>query len=149
MEEHIAHARIATLLHHHNGDWQKIAELVVGYIVSCAPSGVEDYPKLPPVLSMCVLEALLLEEDCCPIKNGDFGREGDGSDGVGGWFPQYIHCISENESPSHASLLLEAIAYPIQVAALIWNERSYCTDDRIRDVALIELAAFHCIWQTI
>eukprot|EP00986_Skeletonema_menzelii_P010218 scaffold4906_cov51-Skeletonema_menzelii.AAC.1 len=38
LEERIAHGRIASLLHRRMGAFQKAAELVVGYVISAAPS---------------------------------------------------------------------------------------------------------------
>lgn len=142
MEERIAHARIATLLHRQRDDWQKAAELVIGYVVSCTPSiGVEQYPMLPPILSFCVLEALLSSDDHCPANaDGTAGKDAR-------WFQRYIefvfneHNDNDESKSGRAFCLLKAIAYPIHVSALIWKERSFCTDPRIRDVALIELAA--------
>eukprot|EP00804_Cyclotella_cryptica_P017943 CCRYP_001299-RA/>CCRYP_001299-RA protein AED:0.01 eAED:0.01 QI:59/1/1/1/1/1/3/1403/1308 len=160
LEERIAHARMATVLHRRGDDWQKAAELVVGYIVSCAPSlGVEEYPKLPPVLSMCVLEALLSREGYCPLNIGGLVETKTEAEEGGGWFERYILFLQKSHqdredcnSSAHAkraSLLLQALSYPIHVAALTWKERSFCTDDRIRDIALIEIAAYHRLRQSI
>lgn len=149
LEERIAHARIATALYRQRDDWQKAAELVLGYVLSCAPSiGVEDYPKLPPALSLCVLEALLSQSHCAL----DY-QKSNVKDGVEGWFPQYIHLLLSGgdnlESKTEkVALLLETIAYPIHTALSIWKERSFCSDPRIRDLAMIELAAFQRIRQS-
>lgn len=141
LEERIAHARIATLLHRLRDDWQKAAELVVGYVISCAPSvGVEDHPKLSPALSLCVLEALLSSK----------GQRDE--DVVEGWFQKYVDFLLSASNGAtgtdKASRLLSAIALPVHTAALIWKERSFSTDGRIRDIALIELAAFERIQQS-
>ena len=150
LEERIAHARIATVIYRQKDDWQKAAELVVGYVVSCAPSiEVEDHPRLPPALSMCVLESLLSSVSHYRLSTNK--RANDKNENQAheqGWFRRYIHFLFEEHNcdienkVQHAVLLLNALAYPIHVAALIWKERSICTDQRIRDVALIELAAF-------
>ena len=152
LEERIAHARIASVLYRQRDDWQKAAELVLGYVLSCAPSiGVEDYPKLPPALSLCVLEALLSREIHCAL---DYQKSTiQDEDRVEGWFPQYIHflisgCDDLESKSEKVSMLLEAIAYPIHTSVSIWKERSFCSDPRIRDVAMIELAAFQRIRQS-
>ena len=155
LEERIAHARIATALYRQRDDWQKAAELVIGYVVSCAPSiEVEGHPKLPPVLSMCVLESLLSFVSHCHLSTS--GRPNNKNENKArGWFQRYIHflfkdhkCGTENIS-KHAALLLQALAYPVNVSHIIWKERSFCTDQRIRDVALIELAAFQRMRQSL
>lgn len=149
MEGRIAHARIATILTRERDDWQKAAELLIGYVVSSAPSiAVENYPKLPPTLSLCVLEALLSSRSCASIGNG--------SKPIitldEGWFPKYIEYFmsvnNDSKGAHRASQLLNAIAYPICAAALIWKARSLSTDDRIREIALVELAAFQRIQQS-
>ncbi|KAL7541418.1 hypothetical protein ACHAXR_010913 [Thalassiosira sp. AJA248-18] len=148
LEETISHARIATLLHRGRGNLQKAAELVVGYIISSAPSlGAEPYPKLPPVLSFCVLEALLSPEHYVPRKVENLEGE-DQLSAVGqGWFQEYIRHMFNSPSRADETVmhLLKTLAYPVHVAASIWRERSLCADDRVRDVALIELAAYERI----
>ena len=144
MEERICHARIATLMHRRRGNLRGAAELAVGYVVSSAPSiGAEHHPKLPPALSMCVLEALLAPEDYIPWNNA--ANAGDGPAGAaaarGGWFRGCIHGMF----PSRDSILLKALAHPICIAANFWRDRSFCADDRIRDIAVVELAAFERI----
>ena len=142
IEERIAHARIATLLHRSRDDWQKASELVVGYVVSSTPSiGVESYPKLPPVLSLCVLEALLSAEDYIPINvEGNETAKTQPNEETS-WFNQYIRHFAGADVDLQTGLL-KAIAYSIHVVGRIWKERSLCSDDRIRDVALVELAAY-------
>lgn len=136
LEERVAHARIATLLHRRRSNLQMAAELVVGYIISSAPSlGSEHYPKLPPLLSLCVLEALLSPEKYTPtIDNEDPSRQG-------GWFRECIHDMFTSRS----RILLESLAYPVHIAVRLWRERHFCADDRIRDIATVEIAAFERI----
>ena len=145
MEERICHALIATLLYRRRGDWQKAVELVIGYIVSTAPSiCVEQYPKLPPVLSFCVLEALISPDNYIPknvMNDKDMTRAVVAVQHNKSWFRG---CMNELFSSSDVTLL-RALAKPINIAIEIWKERSFCTDDRIRDIATIELAAYERI----
>lgn len=140
LEERIAHGRIASLLHRRMGAFQKAAELVVGYVVSAAPSrGVEHYhPKIPPALSMCVLESLLSPEDHDPAKAKSERNDE--------WFREcidYILSSSGDRMPAEASsLLLKAIAFVTRTAADIWKVRCSSSDKRIRDIALVETAAY-------
>ncbi|KAL9182178.1 hypothetical protein ACHAXT_012830 [Thalassiosira profunda] len=142
LEERIAHARIATTLHHRHGNLQKAAELVVGFIISSAPSLCEKYPTLPPPLSMCVLEALLAPPSYAPDKLFN----GEKSLAAHGWFEQQVRemfATPSTDAPDDlALLLLRAIAYPVHVAASIWAERSRCSEDRIRDMAIVEVRAY-------
>ena len=142
MEERIGHARVATLLQWRRGNVQKVAELVVGYISSSVPSiGAEEYPKLPPVMSLCILEGLLAPAQYVPAnKDHEVGTSAEC-----GWFEECIQHMFTTSSSSDdlVPLLLRTLAYPVHVAASIWRERSLCDDDRVRDIALTELAAYH------
>jgi len=150
MEERISHARIASLSHHRRGNLQKAAELVVGYIVSSAPSlgGAEEYPKLSPALSLCVLEALLALENYVPKNSNDESKKRPPEEDGRGWFQKHMahmfHAGScaEDDDDSPVRTLLGALAHPVHVAASIWRERSLCSDDRVRDAAVVELAAY-------
>ncbi len=149
LEERIAHARIATLLHRRRGNLQMAAELVVGYIMATAPSlGAEHYPKLPPLLSLCVLEALLSPENYIPEHSSggdvDSTRNQNPSALQGGWFRACLHDVFPTRSYSD-SILLKALAYPVRTAARLWRDRQSCADDRIKDIATVELAAFERI----
>ena len=140
LEERISHGRIASLLYRRLGDFQKATELVLGYLISSTPSlGIDHHhPKIPPVLSMCVLESLLSPEAYDPISakpNGE-GEE---------WFCQFIQLILSNtcSSPYESqSLLLKVVAFATHSAAKIWEERCTSSDKRIRDIASIEVAAY-------
>ena len=136
LEERIAHARIGAVLHFRRGELQKASEIVVGYVMSTAPSiEAEDYPKLQPVMSMCVLEALLSPEYYLPTSSDDGG-----SSTEGGWFEEAMTDLF-GEDP----VLLQSLAFAVMASKHIWVERSHCSDARIRDVALIELAAYERI----
>jgi len=141
LEERIAHGRIASLLQRRLGAFQKATELVLGYVISAAPSlGVEHYhPKIPPALSMCVLESLLSPDDYDPVdskseKNDD-------------WFCECIQLILSSSantmSERFSSLLLKAAAFATRTAANIWKERCSSSDKRIRDIASVEVAAYN------
>ena len=149
LEERVAHARIATLLHRRRGNLQMAAELVVGYIMATAPSlGAEHYPKLPPLLSLCVLEALLSPENYIPEHFSgadiDLTRNQNPSALQGVWFRACLHDVFPTRSWSD-SILLKALAYPVHTAARLWRDRQSCADDRIKDIATVELAAFERI----
>ena len=109
---------------------------MVGYVVSSAPSrGAEHYPRLPPVLSTCVLEALLAPENYIPRNAAKFRDERTAM--RGGWFQEFINGMF----PSFDAIVLKALAYPVCIAADMWRDRSFCADDRIRDIAMIEHAS--------
>ncbi|KAL7454882.1 hypothetical protein ACHAWC_006469 [Mediolabrus comicus] len=141
LEERIAYGRIASLLYRRLGDFQKATEIVLGYVISSAPSlGIDHYhPKIPPVLSMCVLESLLSPEAYDPISVKS-NRETEE------WFCQFIQFIFSNTCSSpyeeSQSLSLKVVAFATHSAAKIWEERCTSSDKRIRDIALIEVAAY-------
>ena len=140
LEERIAHGRIASLLQRRVGAFQKATELVLGYVISAVPSlGIEHYhPKIPPALSMCVLESLLSPEDYDPADAKSKRNDE--------WFSESIQFIlssNSNKIPEEcSSLLLKATAFATRAAANIWKERCSSTDKRIRDIALIEVTAY-------
>ena len=143
LAEAISHARIATLLHRCFGNVQKAAELVVGYVISSVPSlGVEQHPKLPPVLSMCILEALLAPIDYIP-KNAEVGETAVDDDNASdsGWFRQCIHGLFGTADTT----LLKALAYPIHISINVLKQRQTAAEHRIREIASVELAAFERI----
>jgi GR25 family glycosyltransferase involved in LPS biosynthesis len=138
LEERIAHGRIASLLRRRLGDFQKAAELVLGYVISAAPSlGVEHYhPKIPPALSICVLESLLSPEDDVKSEINDE------------WFCECIQLIISSDANGCSSLLLKATAFATRTAANIWKERCSSSDKRIRDIASVEVAAYKRLLQS-
>ena len=143
LEERIAHALIASLYHRSRGNVKKAAELVIGYIISSTPSlGSEPYEKLPPVLSMSVIEALLSPEDYIP-KNDDAGDAKTDKEGLtkAGWFRE---CIRDMFGAADKTLL-RALAYPIHITVKTLKERSMSTNEQIRDLALVDLAAYERI----
>jgi hypothetical protein len=120
------------------GDFQKAAELVLGYVISAAPSlGVEHYhPKIPPALSICVLESLLSPEDDVKSEINDE------------WFCECIQLIISSDANGCSSLLLKATAFATRTAANIWKERCSSSDKRIRDIASVEVAAYKRLLQS-
>merc|ERR1711957_835385 len=57
------HARLVSFLHRQRCDIQTAANLVLNYILSSCPSPtIEDYPRQPPAMSLCVLEAILASD---------------------------------------------------------------------------------------
>ena len=143
LEERVAHALIASLYHRSRGNVKTAVFLVIGYIISSTPSlGSEPYEKLPPVLSMSVLEALLSPEDYNPTNDdtGDAKTDEEGHT-LGGWF---LECIHDMFSAADKTLL-RALAYPIHITFKTLKERSMSTNGRIRDLAIVDLAAYERI----
>jgi hypothetical protein len=98
----------------------KAASLVIQYVRSSAPAlGQKDYPRYPPALSICVFESMV-------FSVGDFLS------------PLFQTC----------SFFLNAVALALRITAAVWMQRLQSADDRITDVARIELASFRRLLKT-
>lgn len=109
---------------HQRDEHQEAASLIWRYILSAVPSfGVrDDYPRLPPVLSLCVLESLFR-----PYTQST-GTE------------ILLQLYPFGQSPS---VMRRAIDLAIRAAACVWKLRLASSDDRITDISRVELAAYH------
>jgi len=178
LSERIVHARIVSSLYQLRNDIQKAGTLVLRYVLESAPSlgsGVEDYPRLPPVLSLCVLEALLLppminmneeqRRQWTLLFQGDTSEESTiASSSVSSsvsWFYCFLRRLSRhstelgnndgdgyqtNSTISSSSLLLErTLSLTIHKTAEIWRERRKCSHDRIKVASTVELDAYERI----
>eukprot|EP00550_Attheya_septentrionalis_P005917 CAMPEP_0198290556 /NCGR_PEP_ID=MMETSP1449-20131203/8373_1 /TAXON_ID=420275 /ORGANISM="Attheya septentrionalis, Strain CCMP2084" /LENGTH=1277 /DNA_ID=CAMNT_0043989069 /DNA_START=178 /DNA_END=4008 /DNA_ORIENTATION=- len=152
MAERCMYAQLVAQLNHHRCDFQELGQLIVGYISSATPSlGVEEYPLLPPILSLCVLEALL--------ENGNSPEAIDVEADNPCWFYttflQRFHAAApvsktkpDANVPAQNILLHRTLSTCIHTVASIWMERRKSEDDRIRDVSVVELAAYDRIQKT-
>ena len=107
-------ARLLVRLYLQRLESHEVISLIIQYIGSSAPSlGQSIYPRYPPVLSICVFESMLF-------------------------------CDAQNLNSSLASYppLLNAVSTIIQTTSAIWKERLESADNRITDIARIELASF-------
>mmetsp|Transcript_25582 Transcript_25582/g.37787 ORF Transcript_25582/g.37787 Transcript_25582/m.37787 type:complete len:998 (-) Transcript_25582:10-3003(-) len=96
-----------------NGKSLELFELFCRYIMAAMPSfHTEKYPKYPPVLSLCVVEALLVKDDV--FLGNDI---------------EYVD-------------ILRCTAIAIHAAAMIWRQRLQSRDNRITDISRVELASY-------
>jgi GR25 family glycosyltransferase involved in LPS biosynthesis len=94
--------------------------LVLQYIRSSTPAlGQKDYPRYPPALSICVFESMV-------FPGNDF------------FSPLFQTC----------PFFLNAVALAIRTTAAVWLQRLQSADDRITDVARIELASYRRLLKT-
>jgi len=108
-------AELLVRLYLHRGESHEAASLVVQYINSSASSLAQnEYPRYPPVLSICIIESMI----CC---------------GTDYFFPVF------KSSPQ----LLNALSLIIRTVATIWKERLESVDDRITDIAKVEVSSYH------
>jgi GR25 family glycosyltransferase involved in LPS biosynthesis len=100
--------------------------LMLNYILSSVPAlRYEQYPKLPPVMSLVVLESILrIDKDILWWYENE-------NDSL--W-----QLAVKNLSPSGCKMLLLSIFG----TAIVWKERLKSPDDRIFDSALVEVASF-------
>ena len=95
--------------------------LLCRYVLATAPSPtVEDYPKYPPVLSMCVIEALVTQRSELGPKMGS----------------------SLTDAYDEHDVTLRAAALAIHLAMHKWEHRCRSHDDRITDIARVQVASY-------
>ena len=118
-------------------DFANASRVVMNYILSAIPSfGVETYPKLPPVLSLCVLESMLW------LDRGLFF--GDRSQKES-WFIKTLGDGMTQDTGSEG-FVLQALSLVCRGLATIWRARMASTHDRIHDIALVEYKCFERIF---
>lgn len=139
-------AKIVTTIYMFRQDHQKAMQFLWSYLISTAPSLLlEEYPKLPPVQSLCVLEAILESEapDVHAMCIGDSS-------------PESTLAQARNDVPCHQQKLLSwlsdrfssspwvlrALSSAIKVTSCIYLARNNSSDVKITDVSRIELAAY-------
>ena len=95
--------------------------LLCRYVLAAAPSlAVEDYPKYPPVLSMVIVEALVTQRnELLPTMNSG------------------LTDVNNEDLET-----LQAVGLAVHMAMHIWQQRLRSNDDRITDVARIQVASY-------
>jgi hypothetical protein len=114
---------VQLLTHYHDHRDQSIDRvlLLYRYVLSTAPSLMaEDHPKYPPVLNMCVVEALLTQRSELQTNTNSVFTE-----------------IKTEQQET-----LQAAALAVHVAMHIWKERLQSNDDRVTDIARVQVASY-------
>jgi GR25 family glycosyltransferase involved in LPS biosynthesis len=122
-------AQIVAHMDLYQGRPESVASLVWAYVMSTMPVlKSEDYPRLPPVLSFCTLEGLLVAD----LKS-KIGTRGIGLSLFRWW---------KHDKSNQQVLPYRALALAIHATAQIYRERMQSFDSRIADISRVELAAF-------
>ena len=117
-------AEVVICLYLARDDTERACHLVMAYVVSTAPvPKLEDYPRLYPVMSALVLESLLLPD----TKN--FWWKDRNDDRQESWITPVVA----------SKPFLVALSLTMHAVAAIYKERISSSDDRIHDIALVEL----------
>lgn len=133
--------QIASTLHLVRNDTNAAACNILQYALSSSPSlTLEDYPNLPPILSMVALESLLLQSDQTLLQYYL------SNDATSSWFDN--HCSSWWSCDNDRAMFYQSLAIAIHVSASIWSERLRSSSERIHDVACIEVASYRRLLQT-
>jgi len=130
LEERISYVRLITLYYKSIGKLDLVSELFIGYIISCTSVCSGSSSRLPSLLSMCILEALLAPNDYIPSSETTSTS----------WFEQYI--TKQFTTQKASSCILKSISNLLHKSIQISKERAKSTNAQIRDLAFIELAAF-------
>lgn len=115
---------------------ERVADLLHGYLVSSCAT-VEESPESPPVLSLVVLCGLLRES----VGTDKVAPASDVSDDI-----RTRLCGSEsNQAGALEALELYrcVVSTAVQYCAALHRVRLLSNDERIRDVAQVELASYH------
>jgi len=109
-------ARIVTSLLLHRQNYCVALHLLYSYVISTMPSlGMEDYPCLPPVLSICVVESMLVT----PHPSGR----------------NLLEILVKNAE-------IESLRVVLATTAAVFRIRMASRDSRISGLAIVELAAY-------
>jgi hypothetical protein len=146
-------------------DPQAAADLIRSYLLSTAPSVLtsndsvktEDYPKLPPVQSLVLLEAMLLPDAqmlwWLPASERDNAND-ELSSVLDLVASLVVGDINESNNPctdtpastvgpsAQSASSATGIALCIHASAAVWKQRLASCDDRILDLSRVELAAY-------
>ena len=119
-------------------DSQRAFRLIYNYVTTSVPSlELEEYPRLQPVLNLVVLEGMLCtDEELLPS---------DGKDKVASssWFGHVLDKLMiPCDQGNHDGFVKRAFALSIHSTAAIWRQRLHSLDERISDIARVELAAY-------
>ena len=133
--ERCFHAKLVTTLYLFRGDMQSALQLLWAYVLSTVPcSSVEDHPRLAPVQSFCVLEAMLTASVPSSLRSS---KDPTGHSTLLNWIEQ-----THSQNKESASLF-EVLALTFQCTAAIYRDRNRAhMDDRITDISRIELGAY-------
>jgi hypothetical protein len=135
-------AQITMAMHWARNDTNDMAcNLVFEYLISSTPSfKIEDYPLMPPTLSLTALESLLmLHEDSVVMMISSSANNFNGEKEHTQWFLEYLYSCNDQ---ALVKKVLQAISLTVHVTAGIWKERRKSSDEKIHDVACIELASY-------
>ena len=140
--ERISIARMVSSLYQYQSDLQSAARIIIEYVLCNTPSPIEDYPRYSPTMSMCVLEALLLPISDLHLKDCSRSKWSPSvlMTPYNSWFGEFLNDTKDRLGSK--SLLGNSIAISIFSAKDIWKQRKDSSDRRVREISLVELAAF-------
>jgi len=138
--ERICHARIVSFIYQFRSDIQSIAQIVIDYIRSTTPSpNIEDCPHHQPVMSICILEALLSPIGRLELIDRPDYHEFSPSllPQHKSWFSTFLDCAFGKNS-----FVANSLSLSISSAIALWSQRKDSTDRRIRELSEVEIAAY-------
>lgn len=129
-------ARLVTAIHLHRQDPASAMRLALNYILCTAPSlGLQKdcYPRLPPVQSICIIEAILLTSVPNRRRPSPSPEQS-----------QLIDYIIKRHGTGtiQDDWMLEALHVTLTTTASIYQSRSDHSDSRISEIGRVEVAAY-------
>lgn len=132
-------AQCTTFLHLLRQENDTAARNVIEYVLSTSPAlPMEDHPELPPVMSFVTLESLLLLPD---TELRESYLDIAASDDATCWFRHHLSSTTSAQRDSQREVLLRSVALAVHCVAFVWKQRLASWDEKIHDVASVELAA--------
>jgi GR25 family glycosyltransferase involved in LPS biosynthesis len=129
-------ARLVTSIHLHRGKTDLAVDFMFRYLLSTAPAlELEEYPKYPPVQSMCILEAILTTQYNPSAQT------------LLDYIQKTVFVEKVFDPSGMASWLSKSFHSSLSACAGIYRVRSSHEDSRISEIALVEVAAYQRVIQ--
>lgn len=123
---------VSSILYQRDGH-QEVATLMLKYIISATASfGVGDYPRLQPVLSVCVIESMLR-----PYLQSSHSHT-----------LTQLHPFCPSNDTNAALCMRRGIELAMRAAVGIWTTRLASSDERIADISRVEVACYDRLSKT-
>ena len=126
-------AQVVSSILYQRDEHQDMTTLIFKYILSATLSfGVEDYPRLQPVLSLCVIESMLY-----PYLQSNHAH-----------VLTQLHPCCPCDDTNVTLCMRRGIGLAIRAAIGMWTARLVSSDERISDISRVELACYNRLSKT-
>merc|ERR1712232_544908 len=113
-------------------DIYELVRVVFDYVFSYTPSpshGIEGDPRHSPIMSLCVLEALLESKPPLQNQRANFS---------GSWFSKFLQKKYKKSNSDQLAIILNEFIFQ---SVKTWLQLCSSSDSRLKDIAMVEIAA--------